>query len=114
MDTEGSSCLFVLLLLHYNNENIINDEVIKDIFTQIFDYDIAKIDFNDKNNFCCENKMNKIIEVMLYIINQRKNDYVNLIKNDSKIFEIKKYSIHSFFIFIRNIIDLQKNKFDIY
>ena len=111
MDTEGSSCLFVLLLLHYNNENIINDEVIKDIFTQIFDYDIAKIDFNDKNNFCCENKMNKIIEVMLYIINQRKNDYVNLIKNDSKIFEIKKYSIHSFFIFIRNIIDLQKNKF---
>ena len=111
MDTEGSSCLFVLLLLHYNNENIINDDVIKDIFNQIFDYDISQINFNEQKNFCCENKMNKIIEIMLYIINQRKNDYVNLIKNDSKVFDIKKYSIHSFFIFIRNIIELQKNKF---
>ena len=111
MDTEGSSCLFVLLLLHYNNENAINDDVISDIFIQIFDYDIKNIDFNNKNNFSCENKMNKIIEIMLYLIKERKNEYLNLIKNDSKIFDIKKYSIHSFFIFIRNIIDFQKNKF---
>ena len=111
MDIEGSSCLFVLLLLHYNNENIINDEVISDIFNQIFDYDIKKIDFNDKNNFCCENKMNRIIEIMLFLIQERKNEYINLIKNDSNVFDIKKYSIHSFFIYIRNIIDLQKNKF---
>ena len=45
------------------------------------------------------------------MIKERKEGYVNLIKTNSKIFEIKKYSIHPFFIFIRNIIDLQKNKF---
>ena len=111
MDIEGSSCLFVLLLLNYNNESIINDEVISDIFNQIFDYDIKKINFKDRNNFFCENKMNKIIEIMLFLIKERKNEYINLIKNDSKVFNIKKYSIHSFFIYIRNIIDLQKNKF---
>ena len=111
MDTEGSSCLFVLILLHYNYENKITDDIIKDIFKQIFDYDIKQIDFKDKNNFCCENNINRIIEIMLFLINERKNEYVNLIKTNSDIFEIKKYSIHSFFIFIRNIIDLQKNNF---
>ena len=111
MDIEGSSCLFVLLLLHYNSENDINDEVIRDIFIKIFEDDIKEINLNDKNNFICENKMNKIIEIMLFIIKQRKNEYINLIKNESNTFDIKKFSIHSFFIYIRNIIDLQKNKF---
>ena len=111
MDIEGSSCLFILLLLHYNSENNINDEVIKDIFKKIFEDDINEINFEDKSNFFCENKINKIIEIMLFIIKQRKNEYINLIKNSSNTFDIKKYSIHSFFIYIRNIIDLQKDKF---
>ena len=38
MYIEGSSCLFILLLQLYNNENIINNEVINDIFIQILDY----------------------------------------------------------------------------
>ena len=109
MDIEGSSCLFVLLLQHYNNENLINDEIIRDIFKQIFDYDINNINFNDKNSFCCENQMNKIMEILLFFIQERKKDYINLIKDNSNIFDIKKYSIHSFLIFIRNIIDLQKS-----
>ena len=111
MDIEGSSCLFVLLLLHYNYKNKINDEIINDIFKQIFDYDIKQFDFNNKNNFICENNINRIIEIMFFLINERKNEYINLIKTNSEIFDIKKCSIHSFFIFIRNIIDLQKNNF---
>ena len=111
MDNEGSSCLFVLLLLIYYNNNNITEEIIKDMFQQVLDYDVTKIDFNNKNNFCCQNKMNKILEILLYLIKERKDEYLNLIKNESKVFDIKKYSIHSFFIFIRNIIDLQKNKF---
>ena len=46
--------------------------------------------------------------IMLFIIKERKNEYINLIKNDSITFDNKKYSIHSFFAYIRNIIDLQK------
>ena len=112
MDNEGSSCLFVLMLLHYNSDdNNIDDDIINEIFYEIFNCDLKKINFDDKNNFFCENKINKIIEIMLYLIKERKDEYVNLIKNNSKTFEIKKYSIHPFFIFIRNIIDLQKNKF---
>ena len=46
--------------------------------------------------------------IMLFIIKERKNEYINLIKNDSITFDNKKYSIRSFFTYIRNIIDLQK------
>ena len=109
MDAEGSSALFVLLLLHSDiDNNNENDELINEIFLEIFEYDLKNI---EKNKFLCKSKINKIIEIMLFMIKERKDGYVNLIKTNSKTFEIKKYSIHPFFIFIRNIIDLQKNKF---
>ena len=110
MDEEGSACLFVLLLLHNDSDNNINDEIINEIFLEIFECDLKKVDLK---NFYCQNKINRILEIILYLIKERKNEYVNLIKNNSKIFDIKKYSIHPFFIFIRNIIDLQKNKFNL-
>jgi hypothetical protein len=110
MDEEGSACLFVLLLLHNDSDNNINDEIINEIFLEIFECDLKKVDLK---NFYCQNKINRILEIMLYLIKEKKNEYVNLIKNNSKIFDIKKYSIHPFFIFIRNIIDLQKNKFNL-
>ena len=109
MDSEGTSALFVLLIFHSDiDNNSENDALINEIFLEIFEYDLTKI---EKSNFFCENKINRIIEIMLFMIKERKEGYVNLIKTNSKIFEIKKYSIHPFFIFIRNIIDLQKNKF---
>ena len=97
MDCEGSAYLFMLLVYH------LGFDLLKNAMIKIFNNSIEK---NDNNI------INLIILNFQKIINNKVDDYMESLNNKNiqkNIFDIKNKSLHTYFIFIKNILDLEKS-----
>ena len=92
-ENEGSSFLFIILMNHLKEDFLIE-------FSQkIFNFEIK-----NKNN---ENLINFSLKIFQNLIKNKQNEYFNILtKNEN--FNIKNNSIHFFFVFIKNILELEK------
>ena len=97
MDCEGSAFLFILLVHH------LGFDLLKNVMIKIF------------NNIIEENN-NNIINLTLLnfqkIINNKENDYIESLNNKNiqkNTFDIKNKTLHTYFIFIKNILELEKS-----
>ena len=97
MDCEGSSYLFIILINHLNKEFLF--EIMKKIFN---------FELNDNNNNN-ENLINLSLKFFQNLIKNKQEEYLNYLnKNEKENFNIKKNSIHYFFVYIKNILELEK------
>ena len=104
MDAEGSAYLFMLLIYH------LGYDFLNETMSKIFNNKIEE-NLNDNNN----NIINLTIINFQKIINNKLNEYINCLNNNSNKdfqknpFDIKNKSIHTYYIFLKNILDLEKS-----
>ena len=97
MDCEGSAFLFMLLIHH------LGFDLLKNAMIKLFN---NKIEENDNNI------INLTILNFQKIIKNKEDDYIESLNNkniEKNTFDIKNKSLHTYFIFIKNILELEKS-----
>ena len=97
MDAEGSAFLLALLIHHMNSEFVI--DVIKEIFS------FSSIEISNKDI------LGDVIAFFNTVIKSKTDNYIKILNTNDKVnFDIINHSIHSHFIFLKTLIELNKTK----